>query len=181
MKREVRAVTRADQRSLCPRQELPGVLLELAADAPRTLPTCGVPFPLHNWVLSLGRICKPLLSSDALRPNCTARFIRAVIHLVYQWLSTNGKSKNTAVVQSSRVDASAGLQNKTDSRRSRPYNQRRDELGRVRARRSRQSLRASFLHVLCTGRHQKARPRFKVAIPTSEDLDLALVFPLQMT
>lgn len=76
MKREVQAVTWADQRSLCPRQELPGVLQELAADAPRTLPTCGVPFPLHNWVLSLGRICKPLSSSDALRPNCTAGFVR---------------------------------------------------------------------------------------------------------
>lgn len=71
----MRAVTWADLRSLCPWQELPGVLQEVAADAPRTLPNSGVPFLLHNRVLSLGKICKPLLPSDALRPNCTAGYV----------------------------------------------------------------------------------------------------------
>lgn len=76
-KQEVRAVTWADQR--------PAVSVSLAGASrgpagagnrcSPTLPTSGVPFPLHNQVLSLGKICKPLLPSDALRPNCTAGFV----------------------------------------------------------------------------------------------------------
>jgi hypothetical protein len=39
--------------------------------------------------------------------------------------------------------------------------------GRVKA--SRQSVRASFFHVLYIGGHQKMWPRFKVNLPTSND------------
>jgi hypothetical protein len=37
--------------------------------------------------------------------------LQAVVHLVHQWLSTNGKSKKPGVVQSMTLDSSAVLKN----------------------------------------------------------------------
>lgn len=44
---------------------------------------------------------------------------QAVVQLVQQWLSTNEKSKNPAVVQSVRLDVATGLQYPSESERSR--------------------------------------------------------------
>ena len=43
---------------------------------------------------------------------CVCVCLQTVVQLVQQWLSINGKSKNPILVQSTRLDISAGIQYK---------------------------------------------------------------------
>lgn len=84
----------------------------------------------------------------------------AVVHLVRQWLCTKRSSKNSVVLQSTRLDVSVCLQFTRES----------EDMGSIaRESESQQAEKASF-HLLCPSRSQPAEmwPRVEADLPPSK-------------